>query len=67
VPVERLLDVALADLRAHDWRHVTLWVFGENQPARDFYSQFGLMPDGAEMTHAGSGATEVRLRESIAS
>jgi ribosomal protein S18 acetylase RimI-like enzyme len=61
-----LMDVALADLRADGWRQLTLWVLAENQPARDFYSQFGLMPDGAEMTHAGSGATELRLRGSIA-
>lgn len=61
-----LMDVALADLRADGWRQVTLWVLAENQPARDFYSRFGLMPDGAEMTHAGSGATEVRLRGPIA-
>ena len=66
MPVERLWTL-LSRTFEHDWRHVTLWVFAENQPARDFYSQFGLMPDGAEMTHAGSGATEVRLSGSIAS
>jgi GNAT superfamily N-acetyltransferase len=61
-----LMEVALSDLRADGWRQVTLWVLAENQPARDFYSRFGLMPDGAEMRHARSGATEVRLRGPIA-
>jgi ribosomal protein S18 acetylase RimI-like enzyme len=57
-----LMDVALADLRAAGWRQVTLWVLAENQQARDFYRRFGFEPDGAEMTHEGSGETEVRLR-----
>ena len=57
-----LMDVALEDLRAGGWGSVTLWVLGQNQQARDFYAQFGFEPDGAEMTHDRSGATEVRLR-----
>jgi len=57
-----LMDVALEDLRADGWQWVTLWVLAENQPARDFYSRYGFEPDGAEMTHEGSGEKEVRLR-----
>jgi ribosomal protein S18 acetylase RimI-like enzyme len=57
-----LMDAALTDLRADDWRWVTLWVLAENQHARAFYARFGLDPDGAEMTDEGSGETEVRLR-----
>ena len=57
-----LMDVALADLRADDWRSVTLWVLAENHPARDFYARFGFEPDGAEMTHESSREKEVRLR-----
>jgi len=56
-----LMDLALADLRAKDWRWVTLWVLAENQQARDFYAQFGFAPDGAEITHEG-GEKELRLR-----
>ncbi len=61
-----LMDVALEDLRASGWRWVTLWVLAENQHARDFYARYGFEPDGAEMTHEGSGEKEVRLRGSIA-
>lgn len=57
-----LMEVALADLRAGDWREVTLWVLAENRPARDFYARFGFEPDGAETTHESSGQTEIRLR-----
>jgi len=60
-----LMDVALRDLRADGWRGITLWVLAANHRARDFYARFGLEPDGAEMTHETSGATEVRLRGSI--
>ena len=59
-----LMEVALADLGADDWRWVTLWVLAENQRARDFYARFGFEPDGAEMTHEGGGS-EVRLRGPI--
>jgi ribosomal protein S18 acetylase RimI-like enzyme len=60
-----LMDVALVDLRAAGWDSVTLWVLAENWQARAFYGRFGFEPDGAEMTHERSGATEVRLRSSI--
>ena len=60
-----LLKIALADLRAADWHAVTLWVAAENQRARDFYAQFGLEPDGAEMTDEHSGLPEVRLRVAL--
>jgi GNAT superfamily N-acetyltransferase len=60
-----LMEVALADLRGGGWRWVTLWVLAENRRARDFYARFGFGPDGAEMTHEGSGGKEVRLRGSI--
>jgi ribosomal protein S18 acetylase RimI-like enzyme len=57
-----LMNAALADLRAEQWRWVTLWVLADNQRARDFYAGFGFEPDGAEMTHERSGQKEVRLR-----
>jgi GNAT superfamily N-acetyltransferase len=60
-----LMDVAIGDLRASGWSWVTLWVLAENRQARDFYARFGLAPDGAEMSHEGSGAKEVRLRGPI--
>src|SRR3954471_25026599 len=56
---ERLMDVALADLRADGWRSVTLWALAENHPALDFYARFGFEPDGAEMTHESSREKEV--------
>ncbi len=62
-----LMDVALEDLRDGGWRWVTLWVLAENRPARDFYTRFGFVPDGAEMLHECSGETEVRLRGSLTS
>ena len=61
-----LMDVALADLKAEGWPCVTLWVLAENRRARGFYARFGFEPDGAEMTHEGSGESEVRLRRRIA-
>ena len=60
-----LMDAALGGLRAAGWRWVTLWVFAENQRARDFYARFGLGPDGAETTDDRSGQKEVRLRGSL--
>jgi GNAT superfamily N-acetyltransferase len=60
-----LMDAALADLRTDGWRGVTLWVLAGNRQAREFYARFGFEPDGAEMTHEGSGEKEVRLRGSI--
>jgi ribosomal protein S18 acetylase RimI-like enzyme len=60
-----LIDVALEDLRANGWRWVTLWVLTENQRAREFYARFGFEPDGAEITHEASGASEVRFRRQI--
>jgi ribosomal protein S18 acetylase RimI-like enzyme len=57
-----LMDVALENLRAGGWRWVTLWVLAENRQAREFYSRYGLEPDGAQMTRDGSGEKEVRLR-----
>jgi ribosomal protein S18 acetylase RimI-like enzyme len=60
-----LMDVAIGDLQEDGWRWVTLWVFAENQQARDFYARLGFEPDEAEMTHAPSGGAEIRLRRPI--
>jgi ribosomal protein S18 acetylase RimI-like enzyme len=61
-----LLTAALDRLRADGWREATLWVFAENDVAREFYGRFGFAPDRAEKTHERTGQTVVRLRASLA-
>jgi ribosomal protein S18 acetylase RimI-like enzyme len=45
----------------------TLWVFGDNDPARRFYEAMGFAPDGASKTlHVGADLEAVRYRKELA-
>ena len=44
----RLMERALAELRALGYRRVFLWVLEENARARHFYEKMGFRPNGAE-------------------
>ena len=43
---------------------VTLWVFEQNQAARNLYASFGFVPDGGRRVEPQYGAQEIRLRRS---
>ena len=60
-----LLDAALARVPPERFTHVTLWVLAGNARARRFYAAAGFRTDGAEASHAASGAREVRLRAAL--
>ncbi len=61
-----LMTDALARFRRDGWRVATLWVVEGNARAQAFYRRHGFVGDGAAMTHAPSGATELRMRRSLA-
>ena len=60
-----LMEAALADLRAERWTSVTLWLLTGNQPAHDFYAQFGLEADGTETAHDPLQPPHIRLRAAL--
>jgi len=57
-----LLDHDLRMLAERGLGTVTLWVFEENQAARNLYASFGFVPDGARRVEPQYGAEEIRLR-----
>ncbi|HXW82529.1 MAG TPA: GNAT family N-acetyltransferase [Acidimicrobiales bacterium] len=57
-----LLDHDLRLLAERGLRTVTLWVFEQNQPARNLYASFGFLPDGARRVEPEYGAQEIRMR-----
>ena len=60
-----LLEAALADVRAAEWRSVTLWLLAGNDSARAFYERFGFAPDGAGKANERLGRPEARLRAEL--
>ena len=62
-----LLDHDLQLLSERGLGTVTLWVFEQNQAARNLYSLFDFVPDGARRVEPQYGAQEIRLRRSPAS
>jgi GntR family transcriptional regulator len=57
-----LLDHDLQLLAERGLGTVTLWVFEQNQAARNLYAAFGFAPDGARRVEPQYGAQEIRLR-----
>jgi GntR family transcriptional regulator len=62
-----LLDHDLRLLAERGLETVTLWVFEKNRAARNLYSSFGFVPDGARRVEPQYGAQEIRLRRAGAS
>lgn len=61
-----LLDHDLRLLAQRGLTTVTLWVFEQNQAARNLYSSFGFEPDGARRVEPEYGAQEIRMRRTAA-
>lgn len=61
-----LLDHDLQLLTERGLGTVTLWVFEENEAARQLYSTFDFVPDGARRVEPQYGAQEIRMRRSPA-
>jgi GntR family transcriptional regulator len=61
-----LLGYDLQLLAERGLETVTLWVFEQNQAARNLYASFGFAPDGARRVEPEYGAQEIRLRRSPA-
>ena len=59
-----LIDHDLRLLAERGLSTVTLWVFEQNQAARNLYASFGFVPDGARRVEPEYGAQEIRLRRS---
>jgi GntR family transcriptional regulator len=57
-----LLEHDLRLLSSQGLDTVTLWVFEENQAARNLYASFGFVPDGARRVEAQYDTQEIRLR-----
>jgi GntR family transcriptional regulator len=57
-----LLDHDLRILAERGLSTVTLWVFEQNQVARNLYASFGFLPDGARRVEPEYGAQEIRMR-----
>jgi GntR family transcriptional regulator len=57
-----LLDHNLRLLSERGLDTVTLWVFEQNQAARNLYASFDFAPDGARRVETQYGAQEIRLR-----
>lgn len=47
----RLFAAAIATGRKHEATELTLWVVAGNHPARRFYEQKGMLPDGAQQDY----------------
>jgi GNAT superfamily N-acetyltransferase len=63
-----LCEHVLADAAKREWAAMTLWVIGENSPARRFYERLGFAPDGGEKQDAsvtGAPLHEVRYRKAL--
>jgi len=60
-----LLDHDLELLSQRGLGTVTLWVFEQNQAARNLYASFGFVPDGARRVEPQYGAQEIRLRRDV--
>jgi ribosomal protein S18 acetylase RimI-like enzyme len=62
-----LLDHAVRDVWAWEYRVATLWVLAANARARDFYERSGWSLDGAERTEriGDTDVVEVRYRRSL--
>lgn len=61
-----MLAAALAELEAHDWKEVVLWVLPENRRALAFYSRFGFeIEAGIEKREERSGRPVIRLRVKV--
>lgn len=61
----RLLEEAVAWLRAQGLDEATLWVFEPNRRARAFYARHGWLPDGGTRVEPEFGVPELRLRRSV--
>ncbi|MGH9054657.1 MAG: GNAT family N-acetyltransferase [Acidimicrobiales bacterium] len=62
----RLLEQAVEQLRQHGNQEVTLWVLGDNHPARRFYEAMGFEADGAtNILDLGGAVQEVRYRRAL--
>jgi ribosomal protein S18 acetylase RimI-like enzyme len=60
-----LMNTALEHLTAGGWTEATLWVLRDNQPAIDFYTRLGFVPDGSEELYERSRAVGIRLRRAL--
>lgn len=60
-----LLAAVEDNLRMRGFSAIVLWVLAENPIGRAFYARQGYEPDGAQITHAGSGRLELRLRRRL--
>ena len=61
-----LLDHDLQLLSERGLGTVTLWVFEQNQVARNLYASFDFVPDGARRVEPQYGAQEIRMRRTPA-
>jgi GNAT superfamily N-acetyltransferase len=64
---QALMSRAVESFRAHDCRHVTLWVLESNQRGRRFYERSGWSADGMTKVdeYRGARVFEVRYARSI--